>query len=528
MTSIYDALERLWEADDDARMVQCDGRWATWGAVRSLTEQIDRELTLAACGAGGRVAVVLANRMESVAALIAIFRGGRTLVTISPLQPPERLSADLAAAAVSFVLAPSTLWSEEVFSRAVAELGATGWSLDADKVAMWARGTTEVANGDPEVAIEMLTSGTTGAPKRIPLTRVQLEASLASALRHNDRAEARTKPPLSGTVGLVTLPIVHIGGLWSMLQSLVAARPIAMLDRFTVPGWHAAVKEHRPAVAGLPPAAIRSVLDSDIPREDLASIRAINAGTSHVDPVLVDAFFERYDIPILVVYGATEFSGAVAGWTVKDFHARWTDKKGSVGLAFPGVRLQVVGDDGAALSPGATGRLQVATPQAGGSGESWFTTSDLAHLDAEGFLYIDGRADDVIVRGGFKVAPETVVRALRAHPAVADAAVAPIPDPRLGQVPVAAVELRNGTTADGETLRDHCRATLTPYEVPARIVVVDGLPRGAALKVDRRRLIAMLEDLGVRSDDDSIAEPNGQSHSRDMKPVDPFERRRHG
>jgi long-chain acyl-CoA synthetase len=270
-----------------------------------------------------------------------------------------------------------------------------------------------------------------------------------------------------------------------------------MLDRFTVPGWHAVVKRYRPAVAGLPPAAMRSVLDSDIPREDLASIRAINAGTSHVDPELVDAFYQRYEIPILVVYGATEFSGAVAGWTVKDFHARWADKRGSVGRAFPGVRLRVVDDDGAALGPGVTGRLQVATPQAGGSGESWFTTSDLAHLDAEGFLYVDGRADDVIVRGGFKVAPETVVRALRAHPAVADAAVAPIPDRRLGHVPVAAVELRSGAAADAEALREHCRATLTPYEVPARVFVVDELPRGAALKVDRRRLIAMLEDLGM-------------------------------
>jgi acyl-CoA synthetase (AMP-forming)/AMP-acid ligase II len=496
MTSIHDALGRLWDANDGDRMLECDGRWVSWGSIRSLTERIDRELTAAGCQAGGRVAVVLSNRMESVAALIAMFRGGRTLVTISPLQPPDRLSDDLAASAAPFVLAPAALWSDEVFNRAVADLGATGWRLDDGELDVQVRGTTETVSGDPAVSIEMLTSGTTGAPKRIPLTRAQLEASLASALRHNDRPEVRTKPPLTGTVGLVTLPIVHIGGLWALLQSLVAARPIAMLDRFTVPGWHALVTQYRPAVAGLPPAAMRSVLDSDIPREDLASIRAINAGTSPVDPALVDAFFARYGIPILVVYGATEFSGAVAGWTVKDFHARCTDKRGSVGRAFPGVRLQVVDEDGASLGANESGRLQVATLQASGAGD-WITTSDLAHLDEDGFLYIDGRADDVIVRGGFKVSPETVVRALRAHPAVADAAVAPIPDQRLGQIPVAAVELRPGAAADGEALREHCRSMLTPYEVPARIFVVDELPRGAALKVDRRRLIAMLEDLGV-------------------------------
>ncbi|MET0711552.1 MAG: fatty acid--CoA ligase family protein [Jiangellaceae bacterium] len=495
MTSIDEALGRLWDANDHARMLQCNGRWDSWGRVRALTERIDEALTDAGCGPAGRVAVVLTNRTESVAALIAIFRGGRTLVSVSPLQPPERLSADLASTGVCFVLAPPALFDDESFRTTVTESGLTAWSLDADEVVLRARGTAQVDHGDPNVAIEMLTSGTTGPAKRIPLTRNQLEASLASALQHNDRAEARTKLPLSGTVGLVTLPIVHIGGLWSLLQSLVAARPLAMLDRFTLEGWHAVVKEHRPAVAGLPPAAIRSVLDSGIPREDLESIRAINAGTSPVDPDLVDAFYERFGIPILVIYGATEFSGAVAGWTVKDFRTRWAEKKGSVGRAFPGVRLRIVDDDGAVLGADQPGRLQVATRQAGGG--DWITTSDLAHLDSDGYLYIDGRADDVIVRGGFKVAPETVVRALRSHPAVADAAVAPIPDRRLGQIPVAAVELRAGRSADGESLRDHCRATLTPYEVPARVYVVDELPRGAALKVDRRRLLSMINDLGA-------------------------------
>jgi acyl-CoA synthetase (AMP-forming)/AMP-acid ligase II len=505
MTSIHDALGRLWNADDHTPTLQRDGQWAPWGSIRSLAELTDRELTDAGCLSGGRVAVVLGNRLESVAALIAIFRAERTLVTISPLQPPERLSADLAASGACYVLAPEALWAEQVFIDAVADLGAAGWSLEGDSVVLRARATREPIPGDPGVAVEMLTSGTTGAPKRIPLTRAQLEASLSAALRHNERPQLRDKPPLTGSVGMVTLPIVHIGGLWALLQSLVAGRPFVMLDRFTVAGWHAAVKEHRPTIAGLPPAAIRSVLDSDIPQEDLASLRAINAGTSPVDPELVDAFLERYGVPILIVYGATEFSGAVAGWTVKDFDAQWNDKKGSVGRAFPGVRLQVVDEQGAVLPPGRPGRLQVASAQAGGSADRWVITSDLAHLDEDGYLYIDGRADDVIIRGGFKVAPETVVRALRTHPAVADAAVGGLPDLRLGQIPFAAVEVRNTSQTTGEELRAHCRSLLTPYEVPAGIFVVDELPRGAALKVDRRELVAMLEKLrDRRPDDDAV------------------------
>jgi long-chain acyl-CoA synthetase len=494
MTTIGDALERLWAADEHANILQRGGRWVSWAQLRSLTERIDSELTAAGCREGGRVAVVFGNSPESVAALIAIMRRGRTLVTVSPLQPFERLSADLAATGASFVLAPEMLWSDDAFTAAVAALGAAGWSLEQDAITARAQATRDPVRADPAVAIEMLTSGTTGPPKRVPLTRAQLEASLSAALRHNNRPDVRDKPPLTGAVAMVTLPIVHIGGLWALLQALVAARPFVMLERFTVPGWHAAVKEHKPIVAGLPPAAIRSVLDCNIPCEDLSSIRAINAGTSPVDPALVDAFYARYGIPILIVYGATEFSGAVAGWTLQDFRARWDEKKGSVGRAFPGVRLRVIDEDGAVLAPGGSGQLQVAAPQVAAQ-DSWVTTSDLARIDGDGFLYIDGRVDDVIVRGGFKIAPETVANALRTHPAVDDAAAAGVPDERLGQIPVAAVELRNGGSVTAEELRTHCRTRLTPYEVPAEIYLVDELPRGAALKVDRQRLTAMLEEL---------------------------------
>ena len=495
MASIHDALGRLWNAPDEVRMLQQDGRWFTWGEMRGLVETLDRELTAAGAGPGSRVAVVLENRMESVAALIALLRSDRILVTLSPLQPADRLAADLNAAAPGFLLASRDFLDDTAFGATATQSGATVLAVDGSDVAVFAKATIEPRTGDPGVLIEMLTSGTTGPAKRIPLRRKQMEASLSAALAHNERPEIRDKPLFTGAVGLAILPIVHIGGLWSLLTALLAARPIVMLKRFTVEGWHAAIVEHRPILGGLPPPAIRAVLDSDIPREDLSSLRAMIAGTAPVDPELVDAFLERYGIPILITYGATEFSGAVAGWTAKDFYTSWQQKKGSVGRAFPGVRLQVVDEDGTALGPGQTGRLQIASAQVGDSAEKWVTTSDLAHLDEDGYLYIDGRADDVIVRGGFKIAPETVVRALRGHEAVADAAVAGLSDRRLGQVPVAAVELRVGATVTGDQLREHCRATLTPYEVPTQVFVVDELPRSAALKVDRRRLVALIENL---------------------------------
>jgi acyl-CoA synthetase (AMP-forming)/AMP-acid ligase II len=136
----------------------------------------------------------------------------------------------------------------------------------------------------------------------------------------------------------------------------------------------------------------------------------------------------------------------------------------------------------------------VRATQLEGGGEGWVRTTDLARLDAEGFLFLEGRADDAILRGGFKIAPGEVARALERHPAVREAAVVGLPDPRLGEVPAAAVELEPGAEAPGEEeLLAFARERLAGYQVPVRIRVVQALPRTPSLKVSRpavRELLA--------------------------------------
>nr|WP_260837240.1 AMP-binding protein [Gordonia amarae] len=352
--------------------------------------------------------------------------------------------------------------------------------------------TTTAASG---TAIEMFTSGTTGAPKRIPLTWRQLDSTLAAV--HSRIAQPEQRPaPLTGRVALVTLSMVHIGGMWAVLQALSEARPFVLLERFTVDGWTSAIEEHQPRIASLPPAAMRSVLNADVPAERLRSLRAVTAGTTFVSPDLADEFIGRYGIPVLIVYGATEFSGAVAGWTKPMHHEWWTRKRGSVGRPFPGVSMRTVDDAGNILPTGETGRLEVLSGQTTSGADGWVRTSDLAHLDEDGFLYIGGRADDAIVRGGFKVQPEVVADALRAHEAILDATVYGRADDRLGQVPVAVVEWAPGAAPVGEAdLKECLRARLTAYEIPVTIHGVDKLPRSASLKVDRRRLLDLVADI---------------------------------
>lgn len=499
MTGIREAVGLLWSASDDAKMVQQGKAWHTWGEVRVLAEKIDAELARVGCGEGARIGVVLGNRMESIASLIAILGKGRTIITLNPMQPTARVTADAVASLPQVVLAPQSVWEETEFEVAIAEADIVGFAVDGLDVVQRTGGpevTIEVVKDEKDpVAVEMFTSGTTGPPKRIPLTWRQLEAALKAVHSHTGKG-GDEREPLTGRVALVSLAIVHIGGLWGVIQALAEARPIVVLPRFTVDGWVDAVHEHQLRVAGLPPAAMRSVLNEGVPKEKLASLRAVTAGTTFVSPDLADEFTERYGIPVMIMYGATEFGGAVAGWTKPLIGEWWARKRGSIGRPFPGVKMRTVDESGAVLPVGTTGRLEVCSSQTGTGTNQWVRTSDLAHLDDDNFVYIDGRADDAIIRGGFKVQPETVCNALRAHSSVLDASVYGKADERLGQVPIAVIELTPGADPVDETeLKEFVRTQLTGYEVPITIHTVDALPRSVSLKVDRRRLLEMVAEL---------------------------------
>ena len=168
--------------------------------------------------------------------------------------------------------------------------------------------------------------------------------------------------------------------------------------------------------------------------------------------------------------------------------------RGSVGRLNKGAEARLIDpESGAALDRGAEGLLELRAPNIG-NGRDWVRTTDLATIDADDFLWIRGRHDGAIVRGGFKVLPDDVVKAIQAHPAVREAAVTGLADRRLGQVPVAAWIARSGVAApDEETLRAWLKERLMPYQVPVRLKRVDELPRTPSMKVSQPALKALFE-----------------------------------
>jgi acyl-CoA synthetase (AMP-forming)/AMP-acid ligase II len=456
------------ELQPGAAAIEYDGQWSTWSQVAGLAGAIK------ALGVGQRqVGILLRNKPTHVAALLGVLLGGGTVVVINPSRGDDRTRADIEALDLRFIVGERDDLANLV--PAGPTLVSISGLTDEPEVTTGGGGDS----GRAGVAVRMLTSGTTGPPKRIDLTYDMLARSVIGP--EPDRSPAPTE--LRHGVAIVNAPLVHIGGVFRVLQCVCEARPFALLDRFELDRWADAVRRHRPRAVSLVPAALRMVLHSDLTREDLASVRAVTSGTAPLSAEDADAFTAKFGIPVLTSYAATEFGGGVAGWTLTDYQKYWHVKRGSVGRPSLGAQLRVVDDDGTPLGPGDDGLLEVKPGQLGPSA-AWMRTTDMARIDEDGFLWILGRADQAIIRGGFKVMPDDVRAALEGHPAVRGAAVVGRPDDRLGETPVAMVELRNAVSTDSTALVEFLRVRLARYEIPADIVIVDQIPRTPSGKAD--------------------------------------------
>lgn len=478
--------------DPAARAVEYQGTWHTWGEIGAASEAIADRLPQAA-----RVGVLLRNRPLSVAHVLGVLRAGACVVTINPGRGTERVREDIASLDLPFIVGDTADLADLVPPGSTAtRIGSRGLGAPLEVTPGDAEGADATR---PDVAVQMLTSGTTGPPKRIDLTYHTLTRVLAGAKHYEGNRDTTLR--LRTGVAIVNSPLVHLGGLFRVLQCVGDGRSFALLERFTVEDWADAVRRHRPATVSLVPAALRMVLEADLDPADLASVRSVICGTAPLSADDADAFTAKYGVPVLISYAATEFGGGVAGWNLADHTKYWSAKRGSVGRAHAGCELRVVDPDtGDVRAADEEGVLEVKAAQLGPA-DGWMRTTDLARIDADGFLWILGRADQAIIRGGFKVRPDDVRAALERNPAVRAAAVIGRPDRRLGAVPVAAVELRAGTEpVTPDDLLAHATGILARYELPVEIRVVDRLPRTPSAKVDLAAVGALWDEEPNRQD----------------------------
>lgn len=475
----------------DRPFIEFDGRWYSGTEITAIHRSIEQLLRDNGVTRGEPVGVVVRNRVPHAAAILGFVAATRPVVMIYSYQSPTAIAADIERLGLPAVIADDQDWSEPVVAAA-RSAGSAAISLSPNDIQCRSdrirRRPTDPALTEPGVHI--LTSGTTGAPKRIAIRTAVLQHTVSS-ITH------ALPPDPDAPPDVVFWPFGSIG-VCQLLAAPFVGKQMVLLERFTVTDWVRAVRTYRIRRSGVQPAIVRMLLDApEVTAEDLSSLEYIVGGSGPLEPATRAEFERRFGVPVLWAYGATEFAGSVCSWTPDLYRQYGTSKADSSGLPLPGVQVRIVdADSGAELAAGTPGLLEARVHV---MGPQWIRTTDLASVDTDGFVTIHGRADGAINRGGFKILPESVRRVLLTHPAVLDAAVVGVPDRRLGQVPFAAVEVRCGATPPEEReLLALVREALPSHHVPVAVALVDALPRNAAMKVRPDDIAALYRDAGVR------------------------------
>ncbi|PXX06885.1 class I adenylate-forming enzyme family protein [Mycolicibacterium moriokaense] len=474
----------------DQPCIEFEGRWYSGNEITAYADAIASLLRVARVPDGAPVGLVIRNRLQHAAAIIGFLAAGRPVSMIYSFQSPESIARDIEKLELSAVIADREDWTEPVI-EAAKRAGSAGVAIALTPPIVAAvdglerRDESRIhAAAEPGVALNILTSGTTGPPKRQAIKTPVLERTVFS-VTSGEKAHAGAPPEFSywqfGGIGVCQL----IAGVYN-------ARRMVILERFTVDGFVNAIKTHGIKRCGVQPAVFRMLLDADVPREDLASLEFLISASGPLDPETRDEFEARYGIPVRLAYGATEFAGSLCAWTPDLVEEFGEAKRNSVGRPLPDTQVRVVDPDtGAEVAADEQGLLEAKVAPIS---PDWIRTTDIASIDADGFVTLHGRADGAINRGGFKVLPETVRRVLISHPAVRDACVVGVPDKRLGQVPFAAIEATPGLPVPSDDeLKDLVRQSLPVYNVPIAFAVVDELPRNPALKVSLPEVAALYD-----------------------------------
>lgn len=457
--------------------IRFEGEWIGWSEVRAIAKSVTDCLEKTGISAGAPIAFAPRNSPQSLAAFPALLDQQRCIRMVYPFQRPEALAKSLAKLSVAAVVMDAQDFTPPVV-EALSAAGVAGIALERDGARVvegLERATARAA--DEEARLEVLTSGTTGTPKHFPIPcRV--------VLGYVKVAEGMAVAKMGGAPMLLCFPLSNISGLYSVASSFLRGEKVILLERFSVAAWRDYIVEYRPVASGGPPASLAMILADDIPREDLSSLKAFSTGAAPLDPEVQRRFEEHYGIMVVQSYGATEFGGPVVLMTAEMRAEGGPERMASVGKPFGGSKIRIRDPEtGELAAPGEVGVLEVVSPR---MGDDWIVTSDLGLIDDDGFVFLRGRADGAIMRGGFKIVPELVEEALLKHPDIKAASVVGLPDDRLLEVPGAAIETRPGVAPPSDAdLSEHIRQHLPSTHVPAAWLIVDELPRTVSFKVDR-------------------------------------------
>jgi acyl-CoA synthetase (AMP-forming)/AMP-acid ligase II len=462
----------------------------SYAALASLSRRA--AAWLAARGAE-RVALVDVN---SAAVPVLLFGAGIAGVPFAPVN--YRLADQQLRAILSRCAPCVAVVQDEAVPRAAGIDGVTVVPRSAFFAGLAETEPRAAAAGEPEdVAVLLFTSGTTGPPKAAVLRHRHLTSYIIGTVEFMASDE--------GEAALVSVPPYHIAGISAVLSSTFAGRRIVYLRAFSPEDWVAAAREEAVTHAMVVPTMLGRILDVlERDGSTLPALRHLSYGGGRMPvPVIERALRLLPGVGFVNAYGLTETSSTIAMLGPDDHRTAVGSEDpavrailGSVGRPLPGVEAEIRDGDGKPVPTGQSGELWVRGEQVSGEyadrastpAGGWFCTRDTGYLDTAGFLYLQGRVDDVIVRGGENMSPGEIEDALAAHPAVADAGVVGVPDSEWGEKVVAAVVLADGAAVTAEELRTWVRSQLRSSKTPSLIEFRPALPYNETGKLLRRVL----------------------------------------
>jgi acyl-CoA synthetase (AMP-forming)/AMP-acid ligase II len=464
-----------------------DGLAISRGELAERVDRLARQLAGLGVERGDRVCLALPNGPEIVELLLAVTALGAAAAPLNPAYTTEEYAFYLTDLAPRVLLLPE---GEGAAARAAVPASTRVVDVGSEEGRASLRSGVPAAGytagGAEDVAILLHTSGTTSRPKQVPLLQRNLVASARSMARHYE---------LSGAdVSYVAMPLFHVHGLLaSTFAALLAGGTVAVPRRLAPGRFWRHLGELGVTWFSAGPTIHHMLLERAAPPATTA-LRFARSCSSALSPELLARCEDVYGVPMLEAYGMTEASHEMAANPLPPRER----KPGTVGVP-TGAAIRIVGPDWAELPPGVPGEVAIsgpgltpgylANPQANDESfhDGWFRTGDQG-VFAEGYLRLVGRIKELIIRGGENISPGEVEEALKAHPAVVDAAVFGIPDEKYGEVVAAAVALSD--EVDERGLIEHCRERLTAVKVPAVIHILPEIPRTPTGKLQRRRVAA--------------------------------------
>ncbi|MEU0462546.1 AMP-binding protein [Amycolatopsis sp. NPDC006131] len=468
--------------DEVAFLDGADGRELTWRSVAATARrwrELARDLPPRT-----RIGLVAADPLAFTAAYLGCLAAGLTAAPVDPRLTAAELGTalDRLRAAVVATDQPDLV------------PGHPTWALDRDGPRPVRTGRIRADGTALRPAVLLTSSGTTGAPKGIPLSEWQLVRAARRVARHH-----RFGP---GERGYTPLPLFHVNAqVMGLLATVVSGGSLVLDRRFSAVDHWNRVERWSPTWLNTVPAILASLAGQPAPPDHVVRrIRFARSASAPLSPEIARRFTARTGVGVLETYGMSEAAGQI---TANPLEPRLR-RAGSVGLPV-GVGVVVAGPDGAVLPPGERGEVRLRGRQVvsqyleldglserirpARTPDGWLPTGDVGVLDEHGYLTLAGRVDDVINRGGEKIYPQEIEDVLLAHPAVTAVAVVGAPDERLGQVPVAFVTGRPDPGL-ARALHGWCEQRLARYKRPSVIEVTTALPLGPTGKVLRRELRA--------------------------------------